>query len=284
MKDSTGRYCIIDNQVAEADALKAISLLSASVCYEVIRVVDGILLFLEDHLKRLDESVIKSNHSYNIDYEYLKEILLKLQVNNAITTGNVKLLISFHPDEIKVPTFLAYQIFHRYPDEKQYRIGIKTSLFAMERENPNIKYSNASLQEKFRREILNQRVYEVLLVDHDGYITEGSKSNLFLIREGFLITPPAKRVLKGITRQKVITICKRLKYDLIEDNISVNKLPLFEAAFITGTSPKVLPVASIDTLTYNSNHPMISDIRVQYDALIEAYKMNIKQFGYCFNQ
>jgi len=95
IKDFTGRFCVINNRIADAEALKAFSLASSSICYEVIRVVDGIFLFLEDHLNRLEISVNKSNNLYHIDYEYIKETLLKLQINNKLMAGNVRLLFSF---------------------------------------------------------------------------------------------------------------------------------------------------------------------------------------------
>jgi branched-chain amino acid aminotransferase len=279
-KDYTGRYCIINNQTEEADELKTISLTSSSVGYEVIRVVDGVFLFMEDHLKRLNGSVQKRNKIYNIDFEDLKKVLLKLQVNNELISGNVKLIISLADDEITAPLIIAYQVFHSYPDEGEYLNGIKTSLFYMERENPNIKFMNAYVQDKCREEIVSRKVFEVLLVDHDGYVTEGSKSNIFLIREGSLFTPPANLVLKGITREKVMAISKETNYRLSEENIAIDSLHMFDAAFITGTSPKVLPVASVDSIAFDPKHPLIGNIKARYDALISDYVLKVKRIGY----
>lgn len=280
MKDFTGSFCIINGRTEKTDALKGISLSSLSVCYEVIRVDEGIFLFLEDHLCRLRDSVNNTSNIYKIDFKYFINILLKLKKNNALQTGNVKLVVAFHPRSEKDPFLIAYQVDHVYPSEKQYTEGIKTSLFREERERPNVKYMHASLQEKCRNEIRNRGVYEVLLVDHDGYITEGSKSNVFFTKGGIFHTPPANRVLKGITREKIIGICRESGYPFREENIPVNSLNQFKAAFITGTSPKVLPVASIDTNFYSVDDPLIARVKARYEAWIGAYKTKVRETGY----
>jgi branched-chain amino acid aminotransferase len=283
MKDFTGDFCILEGRLEKTDALNRISLAALSVCYEVIRVDDGIFLFLEDHLSRFRESIKNINKYYIIDLEYIINILLKLKVNNNLHSGNIKLLIGFQPGIKREPLILAYLVLHRYPTEKQYREGITISLFREERERPNIKYIQPSLQEKCRNEIRMRGVYEVLLVDHDGYVTEGSKSNIFFLKGGILCTPPADRVLKGITREKIIGICKESGYPLMENTIPVKGLDQYNAAFLSGTSPKVLPVASIDAVSYMVDDPLIEKIKARYEELIGTYKVQIRQKGYRFD-
>ena len=283
MKDFTGDFCILEGRLEKTDALNRISLAALSVCYEVIRVDDGIFLFLEDHLSRFRESIKNIDIDYTIDLEYIINILLKLKVNNSLHSGNIKLLIGFQPGIKRDPLILAYPVLHRYPTERQYREGITTSLFREERERPNIKYIQPSLQEKCRNEIRMRGVYEVLLVDHDGCVTEGSKSNIFFLKGGILCTPPADRVLKGITREKIIGICKVSGYPLMENTIPVKCLDQYNAAFLSGTSPKVLPVASIDGVSFMVDDPLIEKIKARYEALIGTYKVQIRQKGYRFD-
>ncbi|MBN2273226.1 MAG: aminotransferase class IV [Bacteroidales bacterium] len=280
MKDFTGRYCIINNQTETTDSLNKNFPTSSVIFYEVIRVIDGVLLFLEDHLKRLDNSVKKYKNDYTIDYEYLKEVLLKLLIKNDLHIGNIKLLVFFDPDGKEPLKTIAHQVLHSYPSDKLYHKGIRTSLYFVERKNPNIKAFNIPLQEKCRTTITDQKLYEVLLVDHNGYVTEGSKSNVFFIQKGSLLTPPFDRVLKGITREKVMDICKSTQCDLKEENIAVKRLSSFDAAFITGTSSKILPVASINDITYEANHPLTGHIKTHYDRMIEDYIMKVRQKGY----
>ena len=100
-------------------------------------------------------------------------------------------------------------------------------------------------------------------------ITEGSKSNVFFIRKECVMTAPGDKVLKGITREKVISFCNKLNYKLIECPISIDTLPSMEAVFLTGTSPKILPVNRIDQITYSTGHPMMKNLMAAYDDLIQ---------------
>jgi branched-chain amino acid aminotransferase len=284
MKDYYGLYCIIDGQVAEASKLEQIAYQASSIFYEVIRVIDGTFVFLEDHFHRLEHSALKSDRSFIIDFKVIISNLLKLQFNNNIRYGNIKLQVYFDPSESGIPHCIVYQVRHFYPSENLYIEGIKTSLFHMERKYPNIKYINTILQEKCRFEILKKDVYEVILVNHSNCITEGSRSNIFFIYKGSVCTPPGKDVLKGITRQKIIDLCKILNYNLIEDCISTNNINKYEAAFITGTSPKVLPIHHIDKFVYQTDHEITRHLLNEYNALIDKYIIHIQKSGYTLNE
>jgi len=102
-------------------------------------------------------------------------------------------------------------------------------------------------------------------------VSEGSRSNVFFIRHDLIRTPPGDQVLKGITRNKVIQLCRKLNIKLIEDPISIDELNKFEAVFLTGTSPKVLPVRRIGSMIYNPDHQLTRLLAVAYDELAADY-------------
>lgn len=153
MKDSTGKYCLINDRSEKVSIIKKYLFLSSSSpsCYEVIRMDDAIFLFLEDHLERLDYSVRNTSFNYNIDYEYIKNILLKLQITNSLVTGNVIILFIHASEKIDISNIIVYPIVRHYPNERQYRIGVRASLYRAERERPNIKYSNYAFQKNARK-------------------------------------------------------------------------------------------------------------------------------------
>jgi len=84
-------------------------------------------------------------------------------------------------------------------------------------------------------------------VDQNGYITEGSRSNIFFIKNGKVHTPPAHAVLKGVTRSHVIGICKELGMEVTKGCLHKDEVSIIEGAFITGTTVDALPIASIET-------------------------------------
>ena len=87
----------------------------------------------------------------------------------------------------------------------------KNDLYFGERENPNAKIINLSFREKVNKKIREKNAYEAILVDRKGYITEGSKSNIFMIKDNMLLTSPVKAVLPGVTRGEIIDIAEEVK-------------------------------------------------------------------------
>jgi branched-chain amino acid aminotransferase len=119
--------------------------------------------------------------------------------------------------------------------------------------------------------ITENDIYEVLLVNEDGLITEGSRSNIFFIENDQLITPPENLVLAGITRNLVIQVCQDENIPFAEKNLTYPELSGCSAAFITGTSPKVLPVNKIDDFRFHTGNPIMLAIIRKYNEMIGEY-------------
>src|SRR5699024_10753111 len=90
---------------------------------------------------------------------------------------------------------LAFFTKSPYPPASYYQNGIKTTLLNLEREDPNIKIQREEYQKTVLAEREKTGSYEVLLVDQEGNVTEGSRSNLFIVKGDKLYTSPAKNVL-----------------------------------------------------------------------------------------
>lgn len=155
---------------------------------------------------------------------------------------------------------------------------MKTTLLKLEREDPNIKIQREEYQKIVLAEREKTGSYEVLLVDQEDNVTEGSRSNLFIVKGDKLYTSPAKTVLLGIVRSKVVAICQQQQIDIIEQNIPVTELNTIDGAFISGTGNDVLPIASIDSITLESTkNPVVSTIMREYDRLVKQYIASKKE-------
>lgn len=138
--------------------------------YEVIRVYNGHPIFLSDNLQRLDNSIKKSNidiHVCNLHIENKLNELIRLE---QMKEGNIKYVLHFTTD--KTDEYI-YQIPHCYPTEKDYREGVATISCQAMRNNPEVKYINNGLRDMTNRLLREHAVYEVLLIDRDGWVTEG---------------------------------------------------------------------------------------------------------------
>ena len=236
--------------------------------YEVIRVIDGVPLFLEDHLNRMRESAHIVNYQIERTDKKIEEDIKRLILENKVENLNVKLLCT--DIEGMGQIFLAYFIESFYPPEEYYRDGIHTILFHYERENPNAKVLVTSFKEEVARQLKEKEAFEALLVNKDGYIPEGSRSNMFFVKGERIYTAPKGDVLLGITRKHIFEVCETLNIKVIEENIHVGDLDRLDGAFMSGTSVNVLPIATIDHIKLNSVHNNI--IREVNNAYVNKMK------------
>jgi branched-chain amino acid aminotransferase len=239
--------------------------------YEVLRYIDGYYLFLEDHLERITNSIRLFNIDYSIDYNVITDSLSKLILNNRVKYGNVKLVINFNESLKSRPNILAYFTKYKYPGILQYKYGIDVSLLYMERKMPNAKFVNNDVLAAVKSELLGKGFYETLLVDKEGYITEGSKSNIFFLNNSEIYTPPINKVLPGITRKYVFKICNMLNINIIEKDISINDLRKYTSVFLSGTSAKILPVKRINDIFFKINNKLLTRIIESYEHIIIEY-------------
>ncbi|MGG7057399.1 aminotransferase class IV [Clostridium tertium] len=241
------------------------------IIYEVIRVINKAPLFYEDHIKRLESSFRLMEKPFSYKYDKIKEYLTKLIDANDVINGNIKLTF-----DVKTDTMKVFSIKHSYPSTDLYKTGVKTILYHGERNNPNAKVVDSSFREKVTKEINSSEAFEAILVNNKGYITEGSKSNIFMIKEGTLYTSPLEEVLPGVTRGRIIALAKSLGIGFEEKNIRYNDVKDFDAMFISGTSPKILPIRIVDDINLNVENGIIQKLIREFDKEIEEY---IKKFN-----
>jgi branched-chain amino acid aminotransferase len=262
--------CFLENGVKkEKDEFNDDYLRKGKSIYEVIRIIDGVPLFLEEHLSRFRNSVhlIKENMLLNVE-EFKSNIMQLLEINKTYE-GNIKIVFNYTEDDNKTIFFF---IKHSYPTLDDYISGVNTILYYGERNNPNAKIINTSFRENVEKSIKEMNAYEAILVNNEGFITEGSKSNIFLVIKDTVYTSPVEAVLPGITREMVMDIVKNSGIKYSEKRISVENLKTVEGLFITGTSPQVLPIKKVDEMEFkSSNNNIIRRIMKEYENKVKDY-------------
>lgn len=234
--------------------------------YEVVRVFNGHPIFLSDNLVRLSNSLKKSNIGIRVESLNIPDKLNRLIGLEHMEEGNLKYVLHFTTGQTDEYIF---QIPHTYPDAREYENGVPVMTCQAVRENPEVKYINTDLRTLTNRLIRENQVYEVLLVDRENYVTEGSRSNVFFIKEETLFTSPKEYVLPGTSRKRVFDICHKHRFPIVEKRIACAELPAFDAVFLTGTSPLILPVNRIDEMRYSVSSRFLRQIMDCYFALLE---------------
>ncbi|RPH31702.1 MAG: aminotransferase IV [Bacteroidales bacterium] len=247
---------------------------NAPIVYEVIRVKKSTPLFFNHHIDRLINSTALLSLEI-IDKQSIRKQIIELLEANPIEENNIRISLVY-----STPTtfdILIYFIPSSYPTQQQRENGVTLRTLNANRNNPNAKVENSTLRELADKIISESGCYEVLLVDSNGLITEGSRSNIFLIKDNTLYTPPLNMVLGGITRQVVLNISASLKILLKEEPLPVDRLTEFDCAFLTGTSPGLLPISLIDNNKFNTINLILFQLINEYNNAIAMDIANLKK-------
>lgn len=268
-------YYIVNGRVESTANLDIFNHIEKPPIYEVIRAVEGVPLFLEDHLKRMYDSGEIIGYDIDKDKEDISKDIRSLILKNKVDNLNVKLLSTEIEDMGKV--FLVYNIESFYPPEEYYKQGIHTTLFHYERSNPNAKVLFTSFKEDVAKALQEKNAFEALLVSKSGYIPEGSRSNIFFVKGDKVYTANGSDVLIGITRKHIFNVCEKLNIKIIEESIHIDDLNKLDGGFMSGTSVNVLPISTIDDIKLDSvNNPIIKEINKEFINQIREYILNHK--------
>lgn len=268
-------YFIVNGQLETTEKVDIFERIEKPPIYEVIRVIDGVPLFLEDHLNRMFDSAKLIGYNIERDEQQIRNDIKTLILKNNIDKLNVKLLSTEVEGMGKV--FLVYNIESFYPPEEYYKNGIHTTLFHYERNNPNAKVLFTSFKEEVKKALEGKNAFEALLVSKSGYIPEGSRSNMFFVKGDKVYTAKASDVLIGITRKHIFNVCSKLNIKIIEDSIHVEDLVKLDGGFMSGTSVNVLPISTIDELKLDSvNNKIIKEINNVYVDEMKNYILKNK--------
>ena len=240
--------------------------MSAEIYYEVIRMIGGKLLFLEDHLARLEHSLSGSGIPFP-GKNRIRESLLLLKRNNAFSEGNIRICIqqtvagSHH--------LYCYFVPYLYPEICMYKSGVQVMTFPHVRPNPGIKKWDDRFRTSVSRFISENGIYEAILLNHRNEVTEGSRSNVFFITSrNQLVSAPEEDILPGITRRYILEICRAERIEVIHRPVRLEELHRFEACFISGTSPKVLPVWKLDGVEFEVGQSTLQNLMDRFEGVI----------------
>jgi branched-chain amino acid aminotransferase len=270
MLENIGKHYILNGKIEASSEYTKREYTSR--IYEVIRIVNGEPLFLADHFERLSGSSALIGKTLPMDRERLSDNIASLIEKDEILNNNVMLIIYYHED---ISWYVIYFRKSFYPCIDMYKDGVETSLIRLSRNMPNAKILNMDYRTAVANEIMKKKVFEVILVDEKGALTEGSKTNVFFFKNGAFYTAPEEYILKGITRKYIIGIIRKLGYDIREKLVYDHELNGIEGAFLTGTSVGVLPIRQIDDMMFDSAvNDAIIDVHKSYNTLI---KTNIRK-------
>lgn len=227
-------------------------------CYET---ADGgsAIFRLQEHTKRLLNSAKIFQMKIPFSHETLAEATLETVRRNGLKSAYIRPLAFLGSERMgiaasnnTVHVSISAWAWGAYLGEDGLNKGIRVKTSSFSRHHVNVSLVRAKACGYYINSILAHQEAaadgfdEALLLDTDGYVSEGSGENLFVIRDGILFTPDLATCLDGITRDAILTIARDLGIPIVEKRITRDEIYTCDEAFFTGTAAEVTPIRELD--------------------------------------
>ncbi len=227
--------------------------------YETMRAYGGKLFLLKKHLARLKHSADAISLKLPLPLDKIGDALNEALSINKLQEAYVRLHLSRGPGEIGLdpalcvaPTMvIVAKPFHDYP-AAYYEQGVSVAIVTTRRNHPlalppSVKGTNFLNNILAKIEAIQDGAYEGIMLNWEGYVAEGTISNIFMVRKGVLYTPHLDTgILEGVTRDLVLRLAKRKKIPVREVMLRPKNIMSSNECFITNTTMEIMPVTTID--------------------------------------
>ena len=238
---------------------------------------------LKEHTRRLFNSAKIFQMPMSYTEEQISEATKSVVRENKLTSCYIRPIVWIGSEKLGVSakgntihSSIAAWEWGAYLGEDGINKGIRVKTSSFTRHHVNVSLVRAKASGYYINSILaNQEVTihgydEALLLDTDGYVSEGSGENVFIVKNGIVYTPDLASCLDGITRDAIFTIAKDLGIEVREKRITRDEMYCADEAFFTGTAAEVTPIRELDdrAIGNGSRGPITEKIqKVFFDAV-----------------
>lgn len=226
-------------------------------CYKTEK---GSAIFrLDEHVDRL----FASAHIYNIEIPYsrkeIRDAIIKTVKVNKLKECYIRPLVyigygamGLYPKGNPISVAIAAWPWGAYLGDEGIDKGIRIQVSSFTRHHVNSSMPRAKVCGNYvnsqiaKKEAIAGGFDEALLLDPEGYVSEGSGENIFIVRNGQIKTTPLTTILEGITRDSIMKIAGDLKIQVVEERFTRDEIYIADEAFFTGTAAEVTPIREID--------------------------------------
>lgn len=233
--------------------------------FEGIRVYDGYVFKLDDHITRLYESSKSIELEVPLSKEEFKKAILETVQKNKLRDAYLRIIVTrgmgdLGLNPVSCPkasiVIIADYLAPLFEGKNATAIIASTRRNAISALNPMIKSLNYLNNVLARIEANKANTSEAIMLNQNGTIAEGTGDNVFIVKNGKLITPPPTAgALIGITRETVIALAKEEKVEVVEKEITAHELYNADEAFLTGTAAEVAPLVEVDGKRIGTGKP-----------------------------
>ncbi len=236
--------------------------------FEGIRVYEGNIFRCREHLDRLYDSARTICLRVPYDIDELEQHIIETIRKNNLENAYIRLIVSrgegglgLDPDRCPHPNvIIIVDQVSLYPKEL-YENGLPIITASTRRNlptalDPKIKSLNYLNNILAKIEAKQAGMVEALMLNAEGYVAEATGDNIFLVKNGILITPPTYiGALSGITRQAIIDLANKLKIEVKEVPFTLHDVYTADEVILTGTAAEVIPVVEVDGRKIGNGKP-----------------------------
>lgn len=240
---------------------------------------------LQAHTDRLFNSAKIMNMNIPYSKDELNEAQRAAVRENNLASAYIRPMafygaegMGLRADNLKVHVMVAAWTWGAYMGAENLEKGIKVATSSFTRHHPNISMTKAKANGVYLnsmlalQEAIRHGCHEALLLDKEGYVSEGSGENFFMIRDGILYTPFLTSALDGITRKTVIQLAQEMGITVIERNITRDEVYICDEAFFTGTAAEVTPIRELDgrPIGAGTRGPITAALQARYFDIVQG--------------
>lgn len=247
-------------------------------CYENPDTTDSYIFRLRDHMTRLHRSARIARISMPYDVDELCDATVQIVQANKLRKCYIRPLVyrgygvmGVDPTDAPTETIIAAWPWDSYlgADALENGVAIGVSSWRQRSMNaipPAVKSSASYMNSVFAKLEAKDHGYdEAILLNEIGHVTEGTGENIFIVRDGLLMTPPlSDGVLEGITRDTVITLARELDIPFEEKSLTRSDLYIADEVFMTGSAAELTPIGSVDGRVIGKPGPVTRALQDRY--------------------
>lgn len=246
---------------------------------------DSAVFRLQDHVRRLFESAKILQFDMAFSQKEICQAIVETLKTNQLPEGYIRPLIfigaggmGVNPGDNPVHVIVAAWAWGAYLGKEALEKGIRVRTSSFTRQHVNAMMTKSKAAGNYvnsvlaKKEALQDGYDEALLLDAQGYVSEATGENLFIVRDGIIRTPPLGSILAGLTRNSLLKLAKDLGYEIQEQRFSRDEVYTADEAFFCGTAAEVTPIRDLDgrQIGAGSAGPVTKQLQKEFFAIVRG--------------
>lgn len=253
---------------------------------------------LPEHVERLLGSGRVMEMAIPFTQQEIEAAIVETLTANGMEAGYIRPLafigegvMGVYPGDNPIQLVIATWPWGAYLGDEALQKGIRIRTSSFTRHHVNVMMTKAKVSGNYvnsvlaKREALADGYHEALMLDTEGYVSEASGENIFIVRKNVIKTTPPTSILGGITRDCLITLARDLGYAVVEQRFTRDELYMADEAFFTGTAAELTPIREVDRRPIGAGHagPVALQLQKEYFKIVKGENPKYESWLYRYS-